>query len=215
VRAEYFSSAFGVRVGIRVGFEETRVVTEARLVWDGHADEVALYPDDGTDPDVAPESITVEPGMQPTYEGILLAACPDLPSAPVFEIDSTDSAGKHTDRFRPDNLDDFAKAFDEWCARPVSMEVRQSSVSIDGAYEIRLMISNPGPAAVQVVAEGYSDGDTTWETAEVIVPGGTITPMTVLGHGPRHCRTVLPPWGTGHMLADGVPLTPEYGGTWC
>ncbi len=216
VRATYFVDAGGVQVGIQVAYAETREVTEARFVWAGHSDEVALYPDDGTDPDVAPDSITVEPGMRPTYEGRLLAACPDLPSMPVFEIDSTNGSGTRTDRYRPDNLDDFAQAFDEWCGRPVTMDVRGWTVTPEGDYEARLEFSNPGPAAVEVVSQAYSDGVTAWEEAAVTVPGGSRTPLTVPGHGPSNCRGLAPPWETGHIVADGVPLAaPESGASWC
>jgi hypothetical protein len=55
VEADYYVDAGAVRVAIRVGFPVTRTVTQARFLWDGHTDEVALYPDDGTDPDVAPD----------------------------------------------------------------------------------------------------------------------------------------------------------------
>lgn len=75
VHADYYASEHGVRVGIKVGYSEAREVTGARLVAGDESVHAPVYPLDGTDPDVEPESVTLVPGGQVSLEGVLLVPC--------------------------------------------------------------------------------------------------------------------------------------------
>jgi hypothetical protein len=214
IDADYFVSEHGVRVGIRVGFDQAREITAARMLWDRHADAVALYPLDGTDPDVALDSIDLEAGSEALLEGRVAAKCPRKPSTPVFEVVSRYGGERHTERFVPSRPGEFADAWAQWCERSVSMIIKGSTVSPEGDYELRVEFTNPGPGPVEIRSARVTDGTSTWRAAEVVVPGGSTAPLTIEGHGPPACAAV-PPWETGHVLADGVPIAPPTDEGWC
>ena len=214
VHAKYYVSEYGVRIGISAEFDQTREITDARLLWDDQSDEIGFYPTDGTDPETPPDSITVQPGDPALLEGRLVAACPDAPNLPVFEVVSRYEGAEHTDRFVPDEQRGFENAFAKWCRRPVSMHVARSSVTPEGDYELRVEFTNPGPSPVQVVSESVEDAKSTWQRASVIVPAGSTRPLRIFGHGPPECAA-LPPWDTGHVRADGEIVTPSEGNEWC
>jgi hypothetical protein len=214
IDADYFVSERGIRVGIRVGFEQTREITAARLHWDGHADTVALFPLDGTDPDAVLKTIDLEAGSEALLEGRVVAACPRQPSTPVFEVVSRYGGRRHTERFVPSRASEFEDAWAEWCERSVSMSVNGSTVSPGGDYELRVEFTNPGPGPVKVRSARVSDGTSTWRAAEVVVPAGSTASLTIEGHGPPDCAAV-PPWETGHVLAGGVPIAPAEDQGWC
>lgn len=214
VQAEYYVSEYGVRVGINADFDQPREITDARLLWDDQSDEIGLYPTDGTDPGTPPDSITVKPGTPALLEGDVVAACPEAPGLPVFEVVSRHEGAEHTDRFVPDEPSGFENAFAKWCRRSVSMDVTGSTASPEGDYELRVEFSNPGPSAVEIVSESVEDGTSTWQRASVVVPAGSIKPMKILGHGPPECAA-RPPWETGHVRADGDIITPLADSGWC
>lgn len=216
VHADYYVSEYGVRVGIQVGYEETRTVTAARLVIGDKSEDTALYPLDGSDPDVPPESVKLERREQVLLENHLLVACTGDPEIPVYEVDSETNGVARTDRFRPDNGDAYRKAVAQWCARPFTMNPVGSSVTPDGTYEIYVQFSNPGPDPVTVTFDSVEAGPSTWDAATVIVPSGRIEEMTLHGHGPPDCAVTLP-WESGHVHADGKVIQPEAGGSdaWC
>lgn len=208
VRADYYVSEYGVLVGIRVGYDDARTVTAARLVIGDKSEDTALYPLDGSDPDVPPESIRLERGAQVLLENSVLVACAGVPEIPVYEVDSEANGVARTDRFRPENGAAYRRAVAEWCARPVTMNPVGSSVTPDGDYEIYVQFSNPGPDPVTVTFDRVEAGPSTWDAATVVVPGGGIKEVTLHGHGPPDCA-VTPPWETGHVHADGKVIRPE------
>lgn len=216
VHADYYVSEYGVRVGIRVGYDDARTVTAARLVIGGKSQHTALYPLDGSDPDAPPKTITLERSAQVLLENSVLAACAGVPVIPVFEVDSRTNGEVWTDRFRPANVAAYRRAVAEWCARPITMNPTGSSVTPDGDYEIYVQFSNPGPDPVTVTFDRVEAGPSTWDAATVAVTGGGITEMTLHGHGPPDCA-VTPPWETGHVHADGKIIRPEAEGSdgWC
>jgi hypothetical protein len=214
VKATYFVSQYGVRVGISAEFDQTREITDARLLWDDQSDEIGLYPTDGTDPGTPPDSITVQPGEPTLLEGDVVAACPEEPSLPVFEVVSRYEDAEHTDRFVPAEPSSFKNAFAKWCRRSVSMHVTGSSATPEGDYELRVEFANPGPFPVEMISERVEDATSTWQRASVIVPAGSIKRLTILGHGPPECAAV-PPWETGHVRADGEIVTPSEDNGWC
>ncbi len=104
---EYFASEYGVRSGVRVGFSAIVGLTGARLLWEGGSEEVGLYPMDGTDPDVPPETLDLPQGVEVSLEGNVLAACPDTPSLPVFEVQTVHEGEEMTERYVPDEPAEF------------------------------------------------------------------------------------------------------------
>jgi hypothetical protein len=203
-------------VGIRVGYDDARTVTAARLVVGDHAEDTSLYPLDGSDPDVPPETVRLGRGDQVLLENSLLVSCTGDPETPVYEVDSEANGVERTDRFRPANAAGYRKAVAEWCARPVTMDPTGSSATPDGVYEIYVQFSNPGPDAVTVTVDGVEDDTSTWDEATLLVPGGSIEKLTLHGHGPPDCAAT-PPWETGHVRVDGevIQPDPDHGDTWC
>lgn len=215
IDADYYVSEYGVRVGIRAGYPESRVVTEARLVTRDGSVAVPLYPLDGTDPDEPPESVTLGPGDQVLLEGALLARCPSTRDLPVFEVVShaTGAGSERTDRFAPADVRGYQRAVKAWCSRPLTMHVTGSSVTPEGDYTLHVELSNPHPDPVTVTSEQVV-GSSSWQEATVVVPGGSIEQMTIHGHGPPECAAT-PPWETGDVRADGRVITPKDSDGWC
>jgi hypothetical protein len=210
VHADYYVSEYGVRVGIQIGYDDARTVTAARLVLGGNAEDTALYPLDGSDPDVPPETIKLDRGDQVLLEHSLLVACTRDPQIPIYEVDSEANGVERTDHFRPANGAAYRQAVAEWCARPLTMNPVGSSVTPDGVYEIYVLFSNPDPHPVTF--DRVDDGPATWDGATVVVPGGSIKEMTLRGHGPSDCP-VAPPWETGHVHANGKVIRPTAAGS--
>lgn len=207
VEAEYFTSEHGIRMGIRVGFPEDRRVTSARLVWEGGVDDVALWPLDGTDPDRAPKTIDLPQGSQVLLEGYVMAACPDVPSPPVFEVQTVRAGAQTTERYVPDEPARFENAFDGWCDLPFVVTLTGLTLTPEGDCTYVLSLHNPGPDLVKVVAEEAAGEDWVWEASEVEVPAGTIGSLTLRGHG----DPPAPPWESGLLLANGQPISPGGG----
>lgn len=213
VLAEVFASEYGVRIGIRVTFPDDRVLTDARLVWDGGSTEVTPYPLDGTDPDRPPEDLHLPAGTPALLEGTVLAPCPDTPSVLVFTVESSADGSTHVDHFRADGSDRIAHGFAAWCRRPVTLHVSGTSASPDGDYTLTVELSNPGPRSVLLRSEPSRLGRTVWESAQVVAPAGSRTALTIRGHGPPECRAT-PPWEGDHLRVDGHPIRPA-DGDWC
>ena len=205
---EYFASEYGVRLGVRVGFSEDRRVTGARLSWEGGSDEVGLYPLDGTDPDVPPETLDLPRGVQVLLEGSVLSACPEAPSLPVFEVETVHEGEQVTERYVPREPAKFEEAFEQWCALPFIVTLARSSSAPDGDCTYTLRLHNPGPATVDVVSESVTGGGWAWEHSKTAVPAGTLGSLTIHGHG----APPQAPWESGHLLADGHPIAPGGGG---
>jgi hypothetical protein len=212
VRADYYASEYGVRVGVRVGYGEPREVTAARLVAGDESVDAALYPLDGTDPDAPPESVVLARDERVSLEGTLLVPCPGARETPVFEVTSVSNGSQRTDYFEPMNTAGYQQAVDEWCDRPITMNVTGSSATPEGDYELRVQFSNPGPEPVEVTSAQVDDGASSWQEATVVVPAG-IEEMTIHGHGPPDCA-VTPPWESGHVSVDGEIIRPE-SPDWC
>jgi hypothetical protein len=212
IHADYYADEHGVRVGIKVGYSEVREVTSARLVAGDESVDASLYPLDGTDPDVEPKSVVLAPGDRVLLEGTLLVACSGAPETPVFEVASEANGARRVDRFTPADAAAYQQAVDEWCDRPVTMNVTGMSATPEGDYELHVEFSNPGPEPVKVTSEEVDDGSSTWQEATTVVPAGT-TQMTIHGHGPPDCAAT-PPWESGHVRADGEVIRPAAGG-WC
>ena len=212
--AEVFTSEYGVRVGIHVAFAEDRVLTDVRLQWAGGSTEVSPYPVDvGYDSDHPPRPVPVAAGTQVLLEGTVLAPCPDTPSTLVFQARSTGAGGPWTDRYLVDDADTLGPAFAAWCRRPPTLWATGMSETPDGASRLTVMLSNPGPEAVRLESAAVDDGDTSWGAAEVVVPAGTMTSLTIRGHGPSRCA-IAPPWEDDHLLLDGRPIRPARD-DWC
>jgi hypothetical protein len=207
VKAEYFTSEYGVRMGVRVEFPEDRRVTSARLVWEGGADDVALYPVDGTDPEPAPKTIDLPQGVQVLLEGNVMAACPEVPSTPVFEVQTVRAGTQTTERYLPDDPAKFEAAFKQWCELPFAVTLTGSTYTPEGDCTYVLSLHNPGPDVVKVVAEEATGADWVWEASEVEVPAGTIGSLTIRGHG----EPPAAPWDSGLLLANGQPIAPGGG----
>ena len=215
VHADYYAEARGVRVGIRVGFEDAREVVEARMVTGDGSVDVGLYPLDGTDPEPPPETLSLGAGDQVLLEGMVFVPCLGESRAPVFEVDSEADGSRRADRFTVANPSGYDRAVAESCDRPPTMYVRGSSATPAGEYELRVEFVNPGPDPMTVTSERVDDGTSSWQESTVVVPAGEIVPMTVHGHGPPNCA-VTPPWESGHVRVDGDVITPEDGyAGWC
>lgn len=214
VKADYFVSEFGIRVAMNVGFDQARRVTEATLRWDGGSDDVSLYPTDGSDPNAPPDFIDVPTGERALMEGTILTPCPMKISLPILEVVSSYDGSRHTDRYRPHDQAAFDHAFDQWCARPPAMNIRGSSMTPEGQYEVTLQFSNPGPRSIEVVSEEVEGGPSTWQRSTTVVQPGTLGQMTITGHGPPDCLAT-PPWASGHVFVDGVSLMPPDDDSWC
>ncbi|QKE03199.1 hypothetical protein [Nocardioides marmotae] len=213
IQADFYASEHGVRVGIKVGYPESREVTDARLSTGEESVHASLYPLDGTDPDREPASVSLAPGDQVLIEGVLLVPCAGPGTTPVFEVVSESQGAERTDYFTPANLETYEQAVAEWCARPLTMNVTGATVTPDGDYELRVELSNPGPEPVTVTSAEVSSGSSTWQETTVTVPAGTIEPMVIRGHGPPECAAT-PPWESGHVRADGEIIRPASDG-WC
>lgn len=213
VTAEVFAGEYGVEVGVRVWFTEDRVLTRARVLWAGGQADARVYPDDGTSPDQPPDPLALPAGTRALLQGSVLVACPDTPTALLFEVDSDSDGGSHTDRYLVDEPERVARAFARWCRRPAVLHVTRVRESPEGAYVVTVELTNPGPHAVLLSAEPSLGDGTAWEGAQVVVPAGTRTALTVRGHGPPRCAA-RPPWAEGHLLVDGRPIRPA-GGDWC
>ncbi len=215
VPAKLSNTQYGIQVAIVVGYDEDRVVSDARLLWDGGSDDdIGLWPLDGSEPDRPPETLDLPTGTEMLLAGNLLAACPDVPDVLVFEVESRIGDDERTDRYLPESSRKLERAFATWCEQPVLMSVTGSRSTPEGDYEVTMEFSNPGPDSATVVSEAVTLGETTWEEGTVEVPAGTRTSMTVSGHGPPECR-VTAPWQEGHVLVDGEPIRPEYDDGWC
>jgi hypothetical protein len=213
VHADYYASEYGVRVSIRVGYAEARKVTAARLVAGDTSEKTSLYPLDGTDPDVPPETLSLARGEKVLLENTVLVPCAGAHEAPVFEVDSESHGSQRTDYFTPANVAGYERAVAEWCARPLTMNVTGSSATPEGDYELRVQFSNPGLDPVEVTSEKVDDGTSTWQEVTVVVPAGSIEPMIIHGQGPPDCAAI-PPWESGHVHADGEVIRPE-SEDWC
>ena len=65
-----------------------------------------------------------------------------------------------------------------------------------------------------MTSEQVDDAESSWQETTVVVPAGSLTQMTITGHGPPDCAAT-PPWETGHVrTADGDVLRPE-DDDWC
>ena len=207
VATEYFASEYGVRVGVRVEFSEDRRLTGARLVWDGGSEKVALYPLDGTDPEPPPETLDLPQGVQVSLEGSVVAACPDAPSLPVFEVLTVRDGKEITERYTPNGTSKFEDAFQQWCELPFIVTMTGSRSTPEGECTYWLRLHNPGPFPVVVVSQTVSGGNWSWESARSAVPAGTIGSVTIRGHG----GPPQAPWESGHLLANGQPIAPGDG----
>lgn len=210
VAADYFASEYGVRVGIKVSFEEPRELTDVKLVWDGGSDQVSPYPLDGSDPDAPADTLRLDPGVKALLEGSVLAPCPTAPGSLRFEVTSLADGEERVDRYTPKSQDAFADAFEQWCERPVTINVTGSNATPEGDYTLYLQISNPGPNEAHVVSEAVDDDSGSWDAADVRAPAGEITTLELTGHGPPDCK-VTPPWESGNLLLDGTPTQPGGG----
>ncbi|GAA4082297.1 hypothetical protein [Nocardioides kongjuensis] len=212
--AEASTSEYGVRVAITVGYAEDRVLDDVRLVWAGGSTSGSSYPVDvGYDSDHPPEPVPVAAGTQVLLEGTVLAPCPDTPSRVVFEVRSTGAGGPRTDRHPVDDEDTLGPAFAAWCRRSPTVWATGGSETPEGDYRVSVAVSNPGPETVRVESDAVDDGETSWRAAAVVVPAGTITSLTIRGHGPSQCATT-PPWEDGHLRVDGRPVRPTVD-DWC
>jgi hypothetical protein len=201
VRAEYYAGPYGVRVGIQVGYAESREVTGARLVAGDESTDASLYPLDGTDPDGPTRSVALDPGERVSLEGTLLRTCTGALGTPVFEVVSQVDGAAVTELFRPANVDGYRRAVATWCARPFTMIDSGRSITLEGRHEQHVTFSNPGPETVVVTSEKVDDGSSSWEEARILVPVG-LTEADLHGHGPPGCSPT-PPWELGHVRADG------------
>lgn len=212
--ARVHTSEYGVRVGIEVGFAEDRVLVDIRLTWAGGSTEASAYPlDVGYDSDHPPEPVPVAAGTHVLLEGTVLAPCPDTPSTLVFEARSTGAGGPRTDHYLVDDADTLGPAFAAWCRRSPTLWATGGSNTPDGDYRLTVALSNPGPEAVRLESAAVDDGDTSWRAAAVVAPAGTITSLTIRGHGPSRCA-IAPPWEDGHLRLDGRPVRPAVD-DWC
>lgn len=206
VRANYQVSPWGVRIGIRVGFDEARTVTGARMLWRGDSQEIEFYPDDGSDPEAQLEQMRVEPGQRPSYDATILMTCPITDSGlPVIEIVSTVDGEERRDRYAPDDPGDLDDAFAQWCEQGVTLTMDGWSLTPAGEYTATAVIGNPGPDTVDIVSEEVEDSGITWDRATVRAEPGARTKLVITGRGPEQCPGPGP-WETGHVLADGVPI---------
>jgi hypothetical protein len=207
IASEYFASEYGVRVGVRIGFSEDRRLTGARLVWGEESEEVALYPLDGTDPEPPPKTLDLPQGVEVLLEGSVVAACPDAPALPLFEVQTVRRGEEITERYTPNEASRFVEAFQEWCGLPFMVTLTGSRKTPEGECTYWLRLHNPGPSTVVVVSEEVSGGPWVWESARAAVPAGTIGSVTIRGHGDPPTA----PWESGHLLADGRPIVPGGG----
>lgn len=212
VRADYYASEYGVRVGIRVRFGEAREVVGARLVAGDDSVGASLYPLDGTDPDAPPESVVLAQDERVLLEGTLLVPCRVAHETPVFEVDSESNTSQRTDYFTPANKAGYQRAVEEWCKRPITMNVTGSSVTPAGDYEVRIDFSNPGPESVEVTSRQIDDGISSWQEVSVVVRPG-VQEVIIHGHGPPGCEAT-PPWASGQISVEGDPISPE-SPDWC
>lgn len=213
VHADYYADDHGVMVGIRVGYEEARTMVGARMLTGDESMDISLYPLDGTDPDVPPETIALAAGDQVLLEGMVLVPCRGDSEPPVFAVDSESDGSTRTDHFAPANPVGYRRAVADTCDRPLTMHVTGSSATPDGEYELRVEFVNPGPDAVTVTSERVDDGTSRWQETAVVVAPGSVEPMTITGHGPPNCGAT-PPWESGHVRAGDDVVRPEYG-SWC
>ena len=207
ISSEYSVSEYGVQVAVQVGFAEDRLLTGAQLVWEGGAEEVGLYPLDGTDPEPPPETLDLPGGVQVLLEATVLAACPEVPSLPVFEVQTVRAGKQITERYVPNELMEFEDAFAQWCERPFIMTVGRARSTPEGDCTYLLRLHNPGPSTVTVVSERVSGERWVWESGRSVVPAGTIGSLIIRGHGAPPGA----PWESGHVLADGQPIAPGGG----
>lgn len=214
VPADYYADEYGVRVGVSVSFPQDLVVTGARLLWDDQVDEVPLYPLDGTDPDRPPDTVSLEAGAEVLLEGQVVAACPEAPAQPVFEVEVRRGGRVETERLVPGDPTSFADAFEVWCGLPVVVHVTGSQHWPDGRFEVHLQISNPGPAPVAVASSRVERRDTTWNPSSVVAPAGALTSMRIEGHSLLSC-SVTPPWESGDLVVDGVVTEVTGADGWC
>ena len=207
--SEYFVSEYGVQVGVRVGFAEDRRLTGARLVWETGSEEVGLYPLDGTDPEPPPDTLDLPQGVKVLLEGNVLAACPDVPSLPVFEVQTVRAGEEITERYVPNEPTKFADAFDQWCELPFIVTAGRARSTPEGDCTYWLRLHNPGPSTVAVVSEGMSGGHWVWESSRAAVPAGTIGSLIIRGHGapPRAPWESGASWPTAGRLPGGGAAT--------
>ena len=125
VSADYYVDESGVMVGIELAFAEDIRVTGARLTWDGGHYDISPYPMNA-DPDVPLEFLDLSAGDGVLLEGQVLAACPDQPDLPVFEVNTVVDGEKATERFTPDDPTLFADAFSDFCEVPFTVHTSRS-----------------------------------------------------------------------------------------
>ncbi len=207
VSADYYVDEGGVRIGIEVAFAQDRRVTGARLVWDGGHDDISPYPRNA-DPDVPLEFLDLSAGDGVLLEGRVLEACPTVPELPVFEVKTAVDGENVTERYVPDDASLFQDAFSDFCEVPFTVRTSGSRMSPDGDITITLSLFNPGPAAVTVVSEEVTSGETRWDGATATVAAGAQAELAVHGHSPDGCAAPTP-WDSGRLLADGRPIQPH------
>jgi hypothetical protein len=212
VPADFHASEHGVRISIRVGFEEDRTVESAELHGEGGSQDVALWPV-GWEQERPPEAVELEAGDEVILEASIVGACPGAGRLPKFEVVSTVDGEEVVDHFAPALAADYRRAYATWCDRPVTVTVGGSRIRPGGAVEMYLEISNPGPDAVAVTVGALRTDSTSWRATSTVVEPGARHPFTVRGRARVGC-SATPPWASRNLRVDGHPLTPEHDG-WC
>ena len=173
-------------------------------MWERGSEEVGLYPLDGTDLEPPPDTLDLPQRVQVLLEGNVLAACPKVPSLPVFEVQTVRAGEEITERYVPNDPTNFADAFDQWCELPFIVTAGRARSTPEGDSTYWLRLHNPGPSTVAVVSERVSGGRWVWDSSRAAVPAGTIGSLIIRGHG----APPVAPWESGHLLADGRPIVP-------
>ena len=212
---EYATWFGGVRVGVRVAFDKNVHIAAAKLVSGSRSQPIGIYPlTGGTDPEPPPKSLDVGAGDQVLLEGELGVRCDGTRQPPpVFEVSTTSAQQTIQERFVPSNSKDFRRTIAKWCARPPAAMSRNVRSYPDGRYAVLLEISNPGPAAAQVILRSSNGAKGTWRAAQTTAAAGQVTQLSVTGRGPVDCG-IDPPWANNHLLIDGRAVQPD-DEEWC
>lgn len=203
VPAEFWPDFGGIRIGVQVEFEDDLRISAVHLRWSGESQRIGIYPLTGDDdPEPAPMSMDLDAGDPVLLEGDITPACGSATtSRPIFLV-SVD--GRIHQRFVPSNTPDLERAVATWCASPPVVRSNFVRSFPDGRYRVTLQVSNPGPAAAEVVLGSWAGARGSWDAARVHAPPGRVTELVVKGRGPTGCR-VDAPWKDGHLLVDGRP----------
>ena len=186
-----FVGSYGVRVGIQVAFDDSRVLTAGRVSGARADGPVQFTPNDGTDNDAGyPTPLRIPNGTTANAEANLFPDCGHPRSAtPRFVIESRNDKGSHhRNTVSVASTPSWRAAVIMWCSKGVQVLPGSSTTKVNGDQTRVLTIINPGPQPVTVVSTDTRHRGHGWAPARTKVAPATRSELVVKGSNTRGAK---------------------------